>query len=80
MTEKDYSPMTDAAGCVVNLYGLVASIVSAAVYLYYGADYMLKGDILGFLFWAGFLGPIVSGFVGILWPIFFLGLLNGWQP
>lgn len=64
-----YSPMTDATGCLINLYSACGSITGTLIYGIGAIDLLLRGDLCSFLGWIFVIGPLFSGIAGALWPL-----------
>jgi hypothetical protein len=77
MKNTQYSPLTDSAGCLLNLYMGAANIIGICSYGVGAIKFLAQGDICGFLAWTLFIGWIVAPVLGVMWPFTLYLLMTG---
>lgn len=66
---RPYSPLTDAMGCLTNLYTFIGSIYGLFVYGAVILDLLVRGDLCSLIMWISLVGPVVVTLASLLWPL-----------
>jgi hypothetical protein len=77
MNNNQYSPLTDASGCLMSWYTWAGNIIGIAAYGIVAIKLLAQGDLCGFFAWTLFLGWIVAPLLGVVWPITIYFVLTG---